>query len=88
MLHNSSAYVGDYAADFVRNFNADLFFFSSRGISEDGRITDASQEETYIRKVMFRHSRRHIFLYDHNKLGQTYCYNLCTTDQIDEAITD
>lgn len=39
MLHNSSAYVGAYAADFVRHFNADLFFFSSRGVSEEGLIT-------------------------------------------------
>lgn len=27
MLHNSSAYVGDFAVDFVRHFNADVFFF-------------------------------------------------------------
>lgn len=26
LLHNSSAYVGDFAADFVRNFNADIMF--------------------------------------------------------------
>lgn len=88
MLHNSSAYVGDYASDFVRNFNADLFFFSSRGVSLDGQITDASQEETHIRKVMFQHSRKRIFLYDHNKLGQVYCYNLCPLSQVDDAITD
>ena len=36
LLHNSSAYVGDFAADFVRNFNADIMFFSSRGVSESG----------------------------------------------------
>lgn len=52
MLHNSSAYVGDFAADFVRHFNADIFFFSSRGVTEDGRITDESSEETHVRRVM------------------------------------
>ena len=88
MLHNSFAYVGDYAADFVRHFNADLFFFSSRGLSEDGRITDASSEETYIRKVMFEQSRQHIFLCDHSKHNTTYCYNLCTLAQTDAYITD
>ncbi len=54
LLHNSSAYVGDFAADFVRNFNADIMFFSSRGVSESGQITDASREETYIRQVMLQ----------------------------------
>lgn len=88
MLHNSSAYVGEYAADFVRHFNADLFFFSSRGVSENGQITDASTEEIHIRKVMFEQSKKRIFLYDHSKLGKTYCYNLCSISQVDECITD
>lgn len=88
MLHQSSAYVGDYTVDFIRHFNADLFFFSSRGLSEDGRITDASAEETHVRRVMFEQSRKKIFLCDRSKLGQTYCYNLCTIDQVDAFITD
>ena len=88
LLHNSSAYVGDFAADFVRNFNADIMFFSSRGVSEDGHITGASQEENYIRQVMLQQSRKHIFLCDHNKIGQIYCYNLCSISQVDDYITD
>jgi len=88
MLHNSSAYVGDYAADFVRHFNADVFFFSSRGVSEDGRITDESAEETGIRRVMLQQSRRKIFMCDQSKIGKTYCYNLCRTDQTDAFLTD
>ncbi len=88
MLHNSSAYVGDYAADFVRHFNADIFFFSSRGVSEDGRITDASSEENHIRRVMLEQSRQHIFLCDSSKRGKTYCYNLCRLDQLDTCVTD
>jgi len=88
MLHNSSAYVGNYAADFVANFNADLFFFSSRGVSDSGMITDASSEETHIRQVMFAHSCKHIFLYDHTKIGKTFCYNLCSMKLCDDAVTD
>ena len=33
---------------------------------------------------MFEQSRKRIFLYDRSKLGQVYCYNLCTTAQTDE----
>lgn len=88
MLHHSEAYVGDYAVDFIRHFNADLFFFSSRGLSEDGRITDASPEETHVRKVMFEQSRKRIFLCDSSKLGKIYCYNLCRLSQVDDHISD
>jgi len=88
MLHHSSAYVGDYAVELIRHFNADLFFFSSRGLSEDGKITDASAEETAVRKVMFEQSKNRIFLCDHSKFGQTFCYNLCSLSQVDACISD
>jgi len=88
MLHNSLAYIGDYATDFIRRFNADLFFFSSLGISEEGMITDSSAEETGIRRVMFEQSRRRIFLCDNSKRGKLYCYNLCHISQADDDISD
>lgn len=88
MLHNSSAYVGAYAEDFIRHFNADVFFFSSRGVSDTGLITDASCDENHIRRVMFDHSRKHIFLCDQSKVGHTYSYNLCTLQQVDDFITN
>ena len=88
MLPNSSAYVGAYAEDFIRHFNADIFFFSSRGVSDTGLISDASSDENHIRRVMFEHSRKHIFLCDQSKVGKTYCYNLCTLQQVDDFITD
>lgn len=88
MLHNSSAYVGDYAAEFVRHFNADIFFFSSRGVTEDGLITDESAEETAIRRVMLQQSRQKIFMCDRSKIGRIYCYNLCHTSQTDAFLTN
>lgn len=88
MLHNSSAYVGAYAEDFIRHFNADIFFFSSRGVSDTGLITDASSDENHIRRVMHEQSRKHIFLCDQSKVGKIYAYNLCTLRQVDDFITD
>lgn len=88
LLHNSSAYVGEYAIDFIRHFNADLFFFSSRGLSEGGQITDASGEETCVRRAMFEQSRRQVFLCDSSKVGKSYCYNLCMLSQIDDYINE
>lgn len=88
LLHNSYAYVGHYAERVVREFNADTFFFSSRGLSDDGRITDTSSDETHLRRAMFEQSRRHILLCDSSKFRVTYCYNLRSLRQVDEMISD
>lgn len=88
LIQNSSAYAGDYTIEFVRNFNADIFFFSSQGVSEDGQITDSSCEETCVRRAMIEQSKTHVFLCDQNKRGFTYCYNLCNVSQVHYFISD
>lgn len=88
MLHDSSAYVGSYAEEFVRRFNADLFFFSSRGVSEEGMINGVSSGEINVRRAMFEQSRKRIFLCDRSKIGKRFCYNLCSVNQVDAWITD
>lgn len=87
-LHNSSAYVGPYAEHMVRQINADVFFFSSRGISQDGIITDTSVEETQLRRAMFEQSKVKIFLCDSSKFNHCYCHSLCNVDQVDQMISD
>lgn len=88
LLRNSSAYVGSYAERIVHEFNADLLFFSSRGVSEDGRITDDSAEETLLRRAMFEQSKKRIYLCDSSKFGLLFCYNLCTIRQVDAIISN
>ena len=88
LLEASQAFVGAEAEDFVRRFNADLMFFSSRGIDGEGRITDSSLEESRLRLVMMRNTRKKYYLYDTSKLGQRYLYNLCTTGDVDGVISE
>lgn len=88
MLRNSQGYVGSYAEDMVRNFNADLLFFSCGGIADDGRVSDNIGEETAIRRVMLRHAKKKILLCDSGKFGKECCYNLCTTNDVDEIISE
>lgn len=88
LLENSIAYVGRGAENFVRNFNADLFFFSSRGLSEDGVLSDASIEESELRRVMMEQSKKKIFLCTSDKIGKSYMYNLCKLSDVDEVISD
>lgn len=88
LLENSIAYVGTSAQNFVSNFNADLFLFSCRGLSEDGTLSDSSIEETEVRKVMMKHSKKNIFLCSSDKMGKKYMYNLCSYEDVDDIICD
>ena len=88
LLEKSIAYVGRLAESFVEKFNADIFFFSCRGISEDGILSDSSIAETDIRKKMMEYSQKSIYLCTSSKIGKKYMYNFCSADDIDEIISD
>lgn len=88
LLENSIAYVGSFAEKFIRNINADILFFSCRGISLDGKLTDSSMEESELRKVMIEHSKKKVFLCSSEKIGRSYMYNLCHRTQIDEIVSN
>lgn len=88
LLENSIAYVGTYAQNFVKNFNADIFFFSSRGITRDGMITDSSIEESDLRRVMLANSKKKVFLCTSDKVGKHFFYNLTNVSEIDRVICD
>lgn len=88
LLDASQAFVGAEAEDFVRRFNADAMFFSSRGIDNDGNITDSSAEESHLRRVMLTNAKKKYYLYDTSKLGKKYLYNLCTANDTDGNICE
>lgn len=88
LLENSFALVGRIAEDTVSSLFADICFFSSQGITEDGVITDFSEDETRLRRCMITNAKRSVFLYDHSKLGQRFLFKVCNVDSLDRVITD
>jgi DeoR/GlpR family transcriptional regulator of sugar metabolism len=82
------AFVGPAAETYVRGISADIFFFSSQGITEEGEITDVSEEETSLRRVMLSRARHRIFLCDSSKIGIRRVFTLCTRHDVDEIICD
>ncbi len=88
MIDNSYSFIGRHAESLIENINADLLFFSSRGITQDGRLTDSSMEESQMRQLMFRHARRKVFLAASSKIGREYFYTLCTIDDVDDMISE
>lgn len=88
LLENSIAYIGTHAQNFIKNFNADIFFFSSRAITADGIITDSSVEETDLRRTMLANSKKNIFLCTSDKVGRQFFYTLTHASNIDHIICD
>ena len=88
VVDNSFSMVGSHAEEFVRNLNVDAFFFSCRGITEDGFLTDSSVEEAQLRQLMMRHAKRSVCLMSHNKIGRSYFYVLGRVQDMDDVICD
>lgn len=88
MITHSLCYIGVDAERTVRNYNADLFFFSCRGISMDGRLTDTSVEENSLRRCMHRQSAKRVLLCDSSKFGKVYLNNLGHLSEVDELICE
>ena len=88
MLIHSYSYVGEQAEAFVRRINADILFFSCRGVTEDGQMTDRAIEEANLRRVMFSSCKKKILLCDSSKLGKTCFYNMGHVSELDGIISE
>ena len=86
LLNSCLALVGDEAYKTIEKYNADVAFFSCRGVSESGYLTDISTEENNVRMQMIKHSRKAYLLCATDKFGKSYFHNLCHKDDITGVI--
>ncbi len=87
-VENSHALVGPLAEQAVAGLYADIFFFSTQGISDDGVISDYSEAETALRQKMMQNAKQKIYIYDRTKHGKKYIFRVCHTDEVDRVITN
>ncbi len=88
LLMHSVAFVGSEAEKFIANINADIFFFSSRGYTENGMITDSSEREVTVKKAMLKNANKVYYLCDSSKKNQKYAFNICNVKDIDGIIDE
>lgn len=88
LLSDSLAFVGESARKTVERYNADVMFFSSSSLGEDGMISDYSEEETSLRVCMAKMARTKVFLCDQTKFQKTSAFNLFPLSEVDYIITD
>ena len=88
MINQSFSYIGDDALSTISHYNADVLFFSCRGLSYDGLLSDNSIEENQIRKAMMKRATKKILLCDSSKLGKVCLHNLCHISDVDEILCE
>ena len=86
MINKSLSYVGNEAISTFSSYNADIAFFSCRGLSDDGNISDNSIEENDVRRAMIKHSKRKYLLCDDSKIGTSHLNNLCNVSELDGVL--
>lgn len=84
----SFSYVGTDAESILNRYNADVAFFSCRGVSDEGVVTDNSILENSMRKIMIKNSKKSYLICDKSKFGKTYLNTLCHINELEGLITD
>jgi DeoR/GlpR family transcriptional regulator of sugar metabolism len=88
LRENSMSYVGETAKRCVSSFYTDILFFSCRALSIDKGLTDISEEEAELRKLMITNSKKTILLLDSSKFNTIAFCNIIDISAIDVLITD
>ena len=83
----SLAYVGSAAIDTVRKVYFDAVLFSSAGF-DDNVVSDWSEGETELRRVVLEQSAKRYFLADHTKRGKRYTHIVCRINELDKIICE
>lgn len=84
-INKSASFVGQTAIDALKTFNADVCFVSCHGISDDGFVTDTSERENDLRRMMMKQSKRRVLLVDESKVGVRCWHNLCHISEFDDV---
>lgn len=79
-------FVGSVAEKSAEKINADIAFFSTRGLSDDGVISDSDIKQTMVRYIIMQNAKKNIFLFENTKLGKKFLHTLCYKDNADDII--
>lgn len=88
LVENSYALVGSVAEQALSGIYANICFFSAQGIDGNGIISDQSEAESSLRRLMIKNSEKQYFLFDSSKYGKRFTFQICSVQDIRDVITD
>ena len=71
-----------------RGIYADLAFFSTKSLSDDGIISDCCREEIAVRNAMLENAAGKVFLCHSSKFGSRSAYRQCSLADVDFLISE
>lgn len=87
VVNSCLAFYGDAAYEVIRNYNADIFFFSIRGLDLDGNLSDISEKDNGIRKKMMAQSAESYLLCTSKRIDKKFMHNLCNVSELSGIVT-
>ncbi len=87
-INGTTALSGSETFMNLENIFADICFFSSQSINAEGNISDSTEQENLVRKMMLKSAKVSVFLCDSVKFNTQSTYKLCNLDNIDYAVFD
>ncbi|MBP1039570.1 DeoR/GlpR transcriptional regulator [Vagococcus sp. BWB3-3] len=85
--NKESSITGVMACDHIRSFYADTAIVSCRGLSLHGG-SDATEEESQVKRAFFKQAKKTILLVDSSKIEQDFFYLSVPFEKIDLIISD
>ncbi len=82
------SFVGPVATRTLKTLRMDKVFFSAKGISAEGGLTDAYPPEVDVKAHMLQSGRQRIVLIDSSKFDRDALLRICDLEAVDTIITD
>ncbi len=88
LAENSLAAAGRIAYDTIARYPIDGHFFSAYAVDERGRITDPSEHESFLRRMVAQQAAFSALLCDHSKFDKSSLFYIADLGDIDYLVTD
>jgi DeoR family fructose operon transcriptional repressor len=88
MRENSMSFIGETARMSAESFQTDMLFFSCRAVSMEEGLTDISEDEAELRRILISHTKKAVLMCDYSKIGKVSFKRICPLADIDVLITD
>ncbi|MBQ8850509.1 MAG: DeoR/GlpR transcriptional regulator [Clostridia bacterium] len=87
-INNSPVLSGSQSYRAVSEIHPDILFFSSHSLDVNGIISDPTEEENYLRRLMLSNTKQSVFLCDSEKFNRRALYTLTSLNDVDVAVFD